>query len=184
MRWLHGAAVSSVAATALAATLAAQSGPDLVTRYREANGPRILRDFATLLTYPNRARDTADIERAAGYIRDQLLAAGVKAGLTLQTMLDVMQKTMAWNAQLAVAMQSRPLIGDFSPGFMLKLAHKDCRLALTMIRDLELAAPVGTATLGACAEVIAAGYGANDVGVLLKVREEAAGVAVRLPAKT
>ena len=65
MRWLHGAAVSSVAATALAATLAAQSGPDLVTRYREANGPRILRDFATLLTYPNRARDTADIERAA-----------------------------------------------------------------------------------------------------------------------
>ena len=81
MRWLHGAAVSSVVAAALAATLAAQSGPDLVTRYREANGPRILRDFATLLTYPNRARDTADIERAAGYIRDQLLAAGVKAEL-------------------------------------------------------------------------------------------------------
>jgi acetylornithine deacetylase/succinyl-diaminopimelate desuccinylase-like protein len=81
MRWLHGAAVSSVVAAALAATLAAQSGPDLVTRYREANGPRILRDFATLLTYPNRARDTADIERAAAYIRDQLVAAGVKSEL-------------------------------------------------------------------------------------------------------
>src|SRR5262249_20169073 len=103
----------------------------------------------------------------------EVLAAGMKAGLTLQTMLDVMQKTMAWNAQMAVAMQSRPLVGDFSPGFMLKLAHKDCRLALTMIRDMGLVAPVGTATLAACADVIAAGHGANDVGVLLKVREEA-----------
>lgn len=113
----------------------------------------------------------------------EVLAAGLKAGLTLETMLGVMEKTMAWNAQLAIAMQARPLVGDFSPGFMLKLAHKDCRLALTMIRALGLKAPVGEATLAACADVIASGYGTNDVGVLLKVREDAAGVKVRLPAK-
>lgn len=71
----------SAAVLALTAGLSAQSGPDLVSRYRGANGARILRDFATLLSFPNRARDTADIEKAAAYIRDQLQAAGVKSEL-------------------------------------------------------------------------------------------------------
>ena len=79
MRRLDG--LAAVIGVALTAALAGQSGPDAVTRHREANGPRILRDFATLLTYPNRARDTADIERAAAYIRDQLKAAGVPSDL-------------------------------------------------------------------------------------------------------
>ena len=59
----------------------AQSGPDVAARYRDANGPRILRDFAELLKFPNRARDTQDIERAASYIRDQLQSVGVGAEL-------------------------------------------------------------------------------------------------------
>jgi acetylornithine deacetylase/succinyl-diaminopimelate desuccinylase-like protein len=54
---------------------------DAVARYRAANGARILRDFAALLSMPNRARDTADIERNATYIRDQLQAAGVQSEL-------------------------------------------------------------------------------------------------------
>ena len=54
---------------------------DAVARYRVANGPRILREFAALLSMPNRARDTADIERNAAYIRDQLQGAGVQSEL-------------------------------------------------------------------------------------------------------
>jgi acetylornithine deacetylase/succinyl-diaminopimelate desuccinylase-like protein len=54
---------------------------DAVARYRAAHGPRILREFASLLAMPNRARDTADIERNAIYIRDQLQAAGVRSEL-------------------------------------------------------------------------------------------------------
>ena len=57
----------------------ARSGPDAVSRYRDANAARILREFADLLRFPNRARDTQDIERAAVYIRDQLQSAGAKA---------------------------------------------------------------------------------------------------------
>jgi 3-hydroxyisobutyrate dehydrogenase-like beta-hydroxyacid dehydrogenase len=113
----------------------------------------------------------------------EALVAGLKAGLTLDTMIAVMQKTMAWNSQLAVAFPLRPLAGDFTAGFMLRLAHKDCRLALAMNRDLGLAAPVGAATLAACQEGLDAGYGTNDVGVLLKLREERAGVEVRLARK-
>ena len=69
-------------------------------------------------------------------------------------MTSVMQKTMAWNNQLAVAFPLRPLKGDFKPGFMLKLAHKDCRIALGMIDALKLEAPVGRAALAACQEGI------------------------------
>ena len=62
--------------------------------------------------------------------RVEALVAGIKAGLTLDTMISVLRTTMAWNNQLAIAMPKRPLAGDFAPGFMMKLAHKDCRLAL------------------------------------------------------
>ncbi len=109
----------------------------------------------------------------------EILSAGVKAGLTLETMTSVMQKTMAWNNQLAIAFPIRPLKGDFAPGFMLKLAHKDCRIALGMIDAMGLKAPVGRAALAACQEGIDKGYASNDVGVLLKLREEAAGIKVR-----
>jgi hypothetical protein len=47
----------------------AQSGPDVTARYRDTNGPRIIRDFVQLLTCPNHASNTWDIERAAGFIR-------------------------------------------------------------------------------------------------------------------
>jgi len=111
----------------------------------------------------------------------EALTVGAKSGLTLDTMLSVMKTTMAWNNQLAIAMQARALKGDFKPGFMLKLAHKDCRLALQMNRDLGLAATVGHATLAALDDGLAKGAGDNDVGVLLKLREAEAGVEVRLP---
>ena len=38
-------------------------------------------DFAGLLSYPNRARDTEDIHRAAAYVRDELRAVGVESEL-------------------------------------------------------------------------------------------------------
>lgn len=117
-------------------------------------------------------------------INAEMLVAGMKAGLTLEVMTSVMQKTMAWNNQLAIAYPGRPLKGDFEPGFMLKLAHKDCRLAMAMVGAMGLTAPVGAATLAACQEGLDQGYGGKDVGVLLKIREAAAGIEVRLPKTT
>lgn len=111
----------------------------------------------------------------------EALVVGAKAGLTLDTMLSVMKTTMAWNNQLAIAMHARALKGDFKPGFMLKLAHKDCRLALQMNRDYGLPATVGHATLKALDDGLAKKAGNDDVGVLLRLREQEAGVEVRLP---
>jgi 3-hydroxyisobutyrate dehydrogenase-like beta-hydroxyacid dehydrogenase len=110
----------------------------------------------------------------------EALVAGTKAGLTLDTMLSVLRTTMAWNNQLAIAMPKRSLVGDFKPGFMMKLAHKDCRLALKMVDDLGVAAPVGHAVLASLDEGIKRGLQDDDVGALLKLREEPVGVEVRL----
>jgi 3-hydroxyisobutyrate dehydrogenase-like beta-hydroxyacid dehydrogenase len=110
----------------------------------------------------------------------EALVAGAKAGLTLEKMLAVFRTTMAWSSQLAVAMPKRPLAGDFAPGFMLKLAHKDCRLALAMVEGLGVAAPAGRAALASLDEALARGLADLDVGALLKLREDAVGVQVRL----
>ena len=87
---------------------------------------------------------------------------------------------MAWNNALAIALPKRPLAGDFEPGFMMKLAQKDCRLALQMVESLGIAAPVGRAALASVDEAVRQGMAERDVGALLKLREEGAGVEVRL----
>jgi 3-hydroxyisobutyrate dehydrogenase-like beta-hydroxyacid dehydrogenase len=110
----------------------------------------------------------------------EALVAGVKSGLTLDTMLSVMKTTMAWNNQMAMAMQRRPLLGDFTPGFMLKLAHKDCRLALAMYESLGVSANAGRAALASLDEGRRKGMDDLDVGALLKLREDEAHVNVRL----
>lgn len=111
----------------------------------------------------------------------EALVTGTKAGLTLELMLSVLRTTMAWNNQLAIAMPKKPLRGDFSPGFMVKLAHKDCRLALQMATALGVSTPVGRATLASLEEGVRQGLQDLDVGAMLKLREEQAGVTVRLP---
>jgi 4-hydroxybutyrate dehydrogenase / sulfolactaldehyde 3-reductase len=109
----------------------------------------------------------------------EALVTGTKSGLALDTMMSVLRTTMAWNNALAIALPKRPLAGDFSPGFMLKLAHKDCRLALQMADGLGVAAPVGRAAFASLDEAMQRGLADDDVGALLKLREEPAGVEVR-----
>ena len=95
--------------------------------------------------------------------------------------MSVLRTTMAWNNALAIALPKRPLAGDFAPGFMVKLAHKDCRLALHLVEGLGVSAPVGKAALASLDEALERGLRDQDVGALLRLREEAAGVEVRLP---
>ena len=111
----------------------------------------------------------------------EALVAGSKSGLTLEIMMSVLRTTMAWNNALAIALPKRPLAGDFSPGFMMKLAQKDCRLALRMVEELGVIAPVGRAALASVDEAIRRGMQDDDVGALLRLREEAVGIEVRLP---
>ena len=65
----------------------------------------------------------------------EALAIGVKNGLTLELMQEVMRTTMAWNQQFAVAMPKKAFLGDDSPGFAIRLACKDVRLACKLGDD-------------------------------------------------
>ncbi len=76
---LMGAAFLSTVSVVSAAS--AQTGPDVARAYREAHEPAIVRDFAELLSYPNRASDTEDIETVASYIAAKLESVGVSSDL-------------------------------------------------------------------------------------------------------
>ncbi len=79
-----GSLLAAVALSVLClpgSALTAQSGADVARAFREANEAALLAEFRELLSYPNRARDTEDINRAAAYIRDRLIEVGVESSL-------------------------------------------------------------------------------------------------------
>lgn len=109
----------------------------------------------------------------------EALAIGIKAGLTLELMIEVMKTTMAWNNQLAVAMPKKAFRGDNSPGFMVKLAAKDVRLAVELAKAQGFDAVVGAAAQQTLERAMAAGYADRDTAALMKIREDELGIRVR-----
>lgn len=110
----------------------------------------------------------------------EALVTGAKAGLSLDLMREVLGGTMAANAALSTSLPRKALRGDFAPGFMVHLAHKDVRLALELARSLGIAAPVGSATFAALGDARAQGLECQDVSSLLRLREREGGIEVRL----
>jgi len=111
----------------------------------------------------------------------EALTLGVRAGLDIELMLSLMKTTMAWNNALAIALPSKALVGDYSLGFMTRLARKDLRHAVGMAERLGVPTPTCAAALGGLTEAVDRGYGAEDAsGSVLRLREEQAGVRVRL----
>ncbi len=109
----------------------------------------------------------------------EALAIGVKCGLTLELMMDVMKTTMANNAQLYVAMPKKAFKGDDSPGFMVKLACKDVRQAVELARHQGFEAHVGAACQKTLEEAMDKGFAARDTAALMRIREDQLGIKVR-----
>ncbi|MDE2394167.1 MAG: NAD(P)-dependent oxidoreductase [Burkholderiales bacterium] len=110
----------------------------------------------------------------------EVLAIGIKAGLKLELMMEVMKTTMAFNHQLYVAMPKKAFIGDDSPGFMVKLAGKDVRLAVELARAYGFDALVGRAAQESLERAAKLGYAERDTAALMKIREDELGIQVRL----
>jgi 3-hydroxyisobutyrate dehydrogenase-like beta-hydroxyacid dehydrogenase len=102
----------------------------------------------------------------------EALLLGVKAGLTVETMLTVLAKTMAGNAQLMQAMTEKALMGDFVPGFTLELARKDVSLATDLAKQLDVPVYLGALTVQICSAWVADGWGKKDVGGILGAQAE------------
>lgn len=109
----------------------------------------------------------------------EVLAIGIKAGLTLELMQEVMRTTMAWNQQLAVAMPKKAFVGDDSPGFAIRLACKDVRLACEAAESMGFQALVGRAAQATMDTAIAMGLGDRDTAALMFIREKELGIEVR-----
>jgi 3-hydroxyisobutyrate dehydrogenase-like beta-hydroxyacid dehydrogenase len=105
---------------------------------------------------------------------------GIKSRHSRDLMREVMGSTMAANAALSTSLPKKALAGDFTPGFMVHLAHKDVRLALEMAHALGVSTPLGDATLATLGEARAQGMDRDDISSVLRLREAHAGVEVRL----
>lgn len=114
----------------------------------------------------------------------EALAIGAKNGLTLELMQEVMRTTMAWNQQLAVAMPKKAFLGDDSPGFAIRLACKDVRLACEAADQMGFEASVGRGAQATMERAMAQGLGDRDTAALMFLREKALGIEIRQqPAK-
>ena len=109
----------------------------------------------------------------------EALAIGVKCGLTLELMMEVMKTTMSNNVQLYVAMPKKAFKGDDSPGFMVKLACKDVRQAVELGRSQGFEPLVGAACQKTLEEAMEKGYADRDTAALLLIREDQLGIKVR-----
>jgi 3-hydroxyisobutyrate dehydrogenase len=109
----------------------------------------------------------------------EALAIGIKSGLTLELMQEVMRTTMAWNQQLAVAMPKKAFVGDDSPGFAIRLACKDVRLACDLAQALGFDALVGRGAQKTMENAIEQGLGERDTAAIMFAREKQLGIEVR-----
>lgn len=109
----------------------------------------------------------------------EALAIGVKCGLTLELMMEVMKTTMANNAQLYVAMPKKAFKGDDAPGFMVKLACKDVRQAVELARAQGFEPYVGAGCQRTLEEAMAKGFADRDTAALMRIREDELGIKVR-----
>lgn len=115
-------------------------------------------------------------------LMSEAMAMGVKAGLTLELMIDASSKTGTRNFMLQEFLPSRAFAGNFKAGFFSRLSLKDQRLALSMAEAGGVEAPVGRTVYGLL-EQTAAKYPTDDFCSLVRIREEQAGIKLRLKGK-
>ena len=93
--------------------------------------------------------------------------------------MEVMKTTMAFNHQLYVAMPKKAFQGDDSPGFAVKLAGKDVRLAVELAKSYGFDALVSRAAQESLDRAGRMGFADRDTAALMKIREDQLGIQVR-----
>jgi len=106
----------------------------------------------------------------------EALALGKKAGLAVETMYAVLEGTAANSASLGRIERQAVKSREFAPGFMVRLAQKDLRLATTFASEVGALAPLGAAAHAMLAQAGMRGYADADTSSVLRLYEEAAGV--------
>jgi 4-hydroxybutyrate dehydrogenase/sulfolactaldehyde 3-reductase len=93
-------------------------------------------------------------------------------GVDTDTVLEVVNGTVAGNGHSKVHYPNKVLIGDIAPGFAIKHARKDCRIAQTVMDRLGLPNFIAPAVAAAYDRAVDGGHGENDWSDMYNVIDE------------
>lgn len=100
----------------------------------------------------------------------EALAFGVKSGLDMEPLIDLLAAGAAGNWFLAK--RGRTLLQDrYPPGFKLALHHKDLQICEAMATARGLAIPLASRTRQDYESLMAQGYGAEDISALYRLKQ-------------
>ena len=110
----------------------------------------------------------------------EALTLGVKAGVDLDVLADVVSNSSGSNNTLTEKFTRFLFKGNFEPGFSVALAAKDVRLATDLGRDLGLPMEVSSIIDQKHVEALSRGWGRQDADAVAKLQEERTGVQLRI----
>jgi len=109
----------------------------------------------------------------------EALVLGKKAGLNEDVMYDIISKSSGSSYALTAKYEKYISKGNFEPGFMIDLMHKDLQLAVDTAKDLKLPLISGNMSQQIFEAARAEGLGSEDISSVIKIFERWADVEVR-----
>jgi 3-hydroxyisobutyrate dehydrogenase-like beta-hydroxyacid dehydrogenase len=116
-----------------------------------------------------------------GVLMSEALTMGVKAGVDLAVLADVIANSSGGNRRLTEKFPRFLFKGNFEPGFATALAAKDVRLATDLGREYGIPMELSNLIDQHHVEAMHRGWGPEDSDAVARLQEEKAGVQLRLP---
>lgn len=102
----------------------------------------------------------------------EALSIGVKAGVDLKTLADVISVSSGQNSFLKSVCPARAFKGNFEPGFTVELMYKDLELAITLAKEQGVPLLMGALTHQMYLYLKSSGLGKKDFSIVIKSFED------------
>ncbi len=116
-----------------------------------------------------------------GVLMSEALTLGVKAGVDLAVLADVIANSSGGNRRLVEKFPRYLFKDNFEPGFATALAAKDVRLATDLGREYGIPMELSNLVDQRHVEAMFRGWGPEDSDAVARLQEEKSGVQLRLP---
>ena len=120
------------------------------------------------------------LSMGTGVLLSEALTLGVKAGVDLAVLADVITNSSGGCKRLSEKFPRFLFQGNFEPGFATALAAKDVRLATDLGREYGIPMELSNLIDQRHVEAMLRGWGAEDSDAVARIQEEKAGVQLRL----
>ncbi|OPY74814.1 MAG: 2-(hydroxymethyl)glutarate dehydrogenase [Syntrophorhabdus sp. PtaU1.Bin058] len=110
----------------------------------------------------------------------EALALGVKAGVDFKVLYDVICAGTGATNFMKMYCAIKAFKGDFEPGFMAELMHKDLGLAVTLAKEKEVPLLIGALTYQMFTRLMAEGLGKKDFSITIKTFEDLLDIKMKL----